>query len=120
MGESPAQLMRIQVMLRGQLMDDEGVFIFLATCFNGYWLCAEVPDQESEDELEGSDLDIALPAFMGESRAQLMRSQETLRGQLAAEVCTEAHSETCHLGYYNIAVSLKLLEFCSGCLATTR
>lgn len=76
-------------------MVDEEVLTSSTTCFNGYWLCAEVPDQESDEELEGSDLDIALPAFMGESRAQLMRSQETLRGQLAAEVCTDVHSETC-------------------------
>ena len=41
-----------------------------------------------EDVLEETDLDLdlELPAFMGESRAQLMRSQELMRGQLAAEV----------------------------------
>jgi hypothetical protein len=50
-------------------------------------VCADAP---GEDEVELSDveadLDVALPAFMGESRAQLMRSQEMLRGQLTAEV----------------------------------
>ena len=30
---------------------------------------------------------VALPAFMGESRAQLMRSREFVHGQLTAEVC---------------------------------
>ena len=40
----------------------------------------------ADDELEEPDLDMELPAFMGESRAQLMRSQELMRGQLAAEV----------------------------------
>ena len=39
-----------------------------------------------EDVLEETDLDLELPAFMGESRAQLMRSQELMRGQLVAEV----------------------------------
>ena len=48
-------------------------------------VCAELP--ESDDELEGSDLDVALPAFMGESRAQLIRSREFAHGQLTAEVC---------------------------------
>ncbi|CAK0738711.1 hypothetical protein CVIRNUC_001082 [Coccomyxa viridis] len=38
-----------------------------------------------EDVLEETDLDLELPAFMGESRAQLMRSQELMRGQLVAE-----------------------------------
>ena len=38
------------------------------------------------DVLEETDLDLELPAFMGESRAQLMRSQELMRGQLLAEV----------------------------------
>ena len=58
-------------------------------------LCAEVP---SEDEEELSDmeaaLDVALPAFMGESRAQLMRSQEMLRGQLTAKVLQVMHCIT--------------------------
>lgn len=38
-----------------------------------------------------ADLDVALPAFMGESRAQLMRSQEMLRGQLTAKVLQVMH-----------------------------
>ncbi|CAL5223853.1 g6436 [Coccomyxa viridis] len=51
---------------------------------------AEIP--ESEDELEGSDLDVALPAFMGESRAQLIRSREFAHGQLTAEMEAEVES----------------------------
>ena len=31
-------------------------------------------------------MDVALPAFMGESRAQLIRSREFVHGQLTAEV----------------------------------
>ena len=50
-------------------------------------LCADVPSEDEEElpDVE-ADLDVALPAFMGESRAQLMRSQEMLLGQLTAKV----------------------------------
>ena len=50
-----------------------------------------------EDVLEETDLDLdlELPAFMGESRAQLMRSQELMRGQLAAEVLSPCHAVVC-------------------------
>ena len=42
-------------------------------------------------------MDVALPAFMGETRAQLIRSQEFLQGQLAAEVCWRAVAPHCHM-----------------------
>lgn len=65
--------------------------LMLGRCAKRVILRAEAPtnddeedDAEEDDDLEGSDLDVALPAFMGESRAQLMRSQDMARGQLLA------------------------------------
>ena len=59
-------------------------------------LCAEVPSEDEEEELSDveAELDVALPAFMGESRAQLMRSQEMLCGQLTAKVLQVMHCNT--------------------------